>query len=495
MAFAIFGAALPAAILFGLRDNHVAWNGPAHCWLVGASALAALAAAALLTFRGAADHDARAVIAGGAFSTMATLLAVHGLATPGVLVGSNGVVALSGGVTIPVGAALLSLLGVPSLSDPRRIRMILRIQLATMVAIFAVSGLGIVFPALVPHVPAPKSLSAILLLIAGGTLPPLVALRAARTYALSRRGADLAILVGVWWLGLALLPGAADGLVYLDWWLGHFLEVLGIALVGLPVALDLRRSAPSRTLTGDLRAVELVTSCESFMGSHLRGLLARLGEKDASTGEHTRRVAAAGRRGRRGARPRARAATRTRRRRPAARRRQALGAGRDPQEAGRARRRRVRGDPPASRLGPRAGRPRRRPIPRPCAASCATTTSGSTARGYPRGLAGGEISLDTRILAVCDVFDALVSERVYRDAWTPERALGLLRERGRHRLRSHLRGGSRPCRLRGPARSPGRCRPLPEASARHPFGGLVTESEHLWAGSLHPLHGTITVAT
>ena len=27
--------------------------------------------------------------------------------------------------------------------------------------------------------------------------------------------------------------------------------------------------------------------------------------------------------------------------------------------------------------------------------------------GYPRGLAGDEISLDTRILAVCDVFDAL----------------------------------------------------------------------------------------
>ena len=32
------------------------------------------------------------------------------------------------------------------------------------------------------------------------------------------------------------------------------------------------------------------------------------------------------------------------------------------------------------------------------------------------------------MLAVCDVYDALRSERVYREAWTHERALALLRE-------------------------------------------------------------------
>jgi HD-GYP domain-containing protein (c-di-GMP phosphodiesterase class II) len=48
--------------------------------------------------------------------------------------------------------------------------------------------------------------------------------------------------------------------------------------------------------------------------------------------------------------------------------------------------------------------------------------------GYPRGLAGGELSLDARIMAVCDVFDALVSERPYRAAWPVEQALEALRE-------------------------------------------------------------------
>jgi putative nucleotidyltransferase with HDIG domain len=48
--------------------------------------------------------------------------------------------------------------------------------------------------------------------------------------------------------------------------------------------------------------------------------------------------------------------------------------------------------------------------------------------GYPRGLSGTELDLETRILAVCDVYDALVSPRVYRAAWSNSKALALLQE-------------------------------------------------------------------
>ena len=51
-------------------------------------------------------------------------------------------------------------------------------------------------------------------------------------------------------------------------------------------------------------------------------------------------------------------------------------------------------------------------------------------KGYPRGLDAGSIGLDTRILTVCDVYDALVSPRVYRAAWSHEAALALLRDEG-----------------------------------------------------------------
>jgi HD-GYP domain-containing protein (c-di-GMP phosphodiesterase class II) len=53
-------------------------------------------------------------------------------------------------------------------------------------------------------------------------------------------------------------------------------------------------------------------------------------------------------------------------------------------------------------------------------------------RGYPRGLRGTEISPLACILSVCDVFDALVSVRSYKPAWSPHAAWAELR-RGRER--------------------------------------------------------------
>jgi CHASE2 domain-containing sensor protein len=53
--------------------------------------------------------------------------------------------------------------------------------------------------------------------------------------------------------------------------------------------------------------------------------------------------------------------------------------------------------------------------------------------GYPAGLTGEAIPLVGRICAVCDVFDALRSERPYKHPWPLEDALDeLRRERGRH---------------------------------------------------------------
>lgn len=53
--------------------------------------------------------------------------------------------------------------------------------------------------------------------------------------------------------------------------------------------------------------------------------------------------------------------------------------------------------------------------------------------GYPRGLKGEEISIFARIVAIVDVLDALLSKRVYKDVWSVEDALELLKkERGKH---------------------------------------------------------------
>ena len=47
-------------------------------------------------------------------------------------------------------------------------------------------------------------------------------------------------------------------------------------------------------------------------------------------------------------------------------------------------------------------------------------------QGYPRGLKGEEISLTGRVLSIVDVFDALTSKRVYKDAMPMHKALGLI---------------------------------------------------------------------
>lgn len=43
--------------------------------------------------------------------------------------------------------------------------------------------------------------------------------------------------------------------------------------------------------------------------------------------------------------------------------------------------------------------------------------------GYPHGLSGDQIPLDARIVAVADVFDALISDRAYKPAWEEEHAI------------------------------------------------------------------------
>jgi CHASE2 domain-containing sensor protein len=53
--------------------------------------------------------------------------------------------------------------------------------------------------------------------------------------------------------------------------------------------------------------------------------------------------------------------------------------------------------------------------------------------GYPNGLAGEEIPLAGRIAAIADVFDALMSPRPYKKAWTLDDALAeISAQRGRH---------------------------------------------------------------
>jgi HD-GYP domain-containing protein (c-di-GMP phosphodiesterase class II) len=401
-------------------------GGPAtHLALVATAALAATLASAILSAAGARRRDGRTVLLGTAFSTMSALLAVHGLATPGLLVGPNGVVAFAGAASLPAGALVLALSALPALRRPQDIRRLLIAQIAVAVSIVALGASAIFLPDFIPAAPATGSPIAYALLAGGLALLALLAVRAVRTWQLTRRPADLMIVIGLAWLGLAMIAQLTISVTQLAFYVGHALEVAGLIVLGLPAAFDLRRLAASHALVGDLGATDLVTQEEAFLGARVRALLVRLGEKDEATEGHTRRVAMlAVQIGEALGLP------------PARLRGLALGGllhdmGKlsvpsavltkpgplDDDEFAEIRKHPEAGHRLLRDLGGFADGVLRLVLDHH------ERLDGS---GYPRGLTAGELDLETRILAVCDVYDALVSDRVYRSAWTPERALALL---------------------------------------------------------------------
>jgi hypothetical protein len=258
------GVIVPAATLLAIGQRPAHLSGAVHIWGVGLGAVIATAAAVALTLAGARRGDARTVLVGAAFSAMAALLALHGIATPGYLVGWNGLISFTGGATLPVGAAVLALAVLPALQRPGAVRLLLVLQVLLLAAITTLGVIGILAPSIVPSVPEPASPAAILVLVIGLALFVFLAVRAVNTFLLTRRRADLLVVVGLALLGSALVASLLLSFHELGWWLGHGFELLGIVLVGVTVAVDLRRGSPSRSLTGGPEAGELVAAEEVF---------------------------------------------------------------------------------------------------------------------------------------------------------------------------------------------------------------------------------------
>ncbi|WP_155617018.1 HD-GYP domain-containing protein, partial [Xanthomonas translucens] len=60
--------------------------------------------------------------------------------------------------------------------------------------------------------------------------------------------------------------------------------------------------------------------------------------------------------------------------------------------------------------------------------------------GYPAGLAGERIPESARILAVADVFDALTTQRPYKDAWPLAKVMELFQQQAGAQFESRLVG-------------------------------------------------------
>jgi putative nucleotidyltransferase with HDIG domain len=324
-----------------------------------------------------------------------------------------------------VGATVLALSALPAMRRPVSLRPVLALQAGLAVAILGLGAVGLLVPSAVPRVPEAGSAPAVALLVVGAAGFALLALRAARTYSLTRRTTDLLVSVGCVWLGWALVPQLLLGYGTWAFYFGHAMELLGIVLIAIPAVLDLRRGS-SRPLVGDLAATELVGAEEAFLGPRVRSLMLDLAAKDRSTEAHTRRVATLA------------CAVGEELRLPAATLRHlAIGgllhdmgklrvpqgilckpSALDPGEYALVKRHPQDGARLLAELGG---------FPQQVLDLVLDHHERLDGGGYPRGLGAARIGLATRVLTVCDVYDALVSHRVYRPAWSQEEAIALLR--------------------------------------------------------------------
>jgi HD-GYP domain-containing protein (c-di-GMP phosphodiesterase class II) len=420
-------ALLPCGLLVAAGTHYMMVPGVVHLIVVGTAALLAALAALTMSVCAARFSDGRAVLLGFAFSVMAVFLLVHALATPDVLIGPNGVVQVAGALNLPIGGLILSVSGLAALRGRDRIPLLLRVQVVTVASLLVAGALALVYAAHIPVVPNPSSVAAETIFAV--TVGPLILLswRSAHTFLLTRRTSDLLVATGVVWL-----IGAQYGLLNFTmmdagFWAAHLLEAGGIALVGIPAALDLRYGVASRPLVGDLRPDLLVAHEDAFLGARVRALLIRLGEKDPSTEGHTRRVATlAVQIGEQLGLPEGRL------------RQLALGGllhdigklsvpseilckpGRlTDQEFLEIQRHPGAGRELLKELGGFS------PLVLDLVESHHERIDGA---GYPNHVRADTLPLEVRVLTVADVYDALTADRVYREAWSKERALELLHD-------------------------------------------------------------------
>ncbi|HEY6889522.1 MAG TPA: HD-GYP domain-containing protein [Solirubrobacter sp.] len=398
-----------------------------HFGLVGGTAALTSLASLSLSIAGARARDGRAILMGTAFSTMTALFAIHGLSTPGFLVGKNGMIALAGGLSVPAGALLLALTALPALRRPANVRWLVALQVSLFAAIIALGLFGMALPQDIPAVPKPNSRPSDLLFGVGGTALLLLIARAVRTYRLTRRAADLTVALGCAWLGVTLYANLILGGGTLGFYAGHVLEIAAVALVGIPAALDIKRAGASRPLVGDLTAPELVAGEEAYLGPRVRALMVQLERRDVSTEEHTRRVALlAARVG-----EELKLSATARRHLAVGGLLHDIGKLSVPLEILNKPGKLTDDEFAAIKRHPSDGRRLLEALggfPEAVRGLVSDHHERLDGSGYPRGLTAGQMSVETRILAVVDVYDALVSDRVYRAAWTPERAFGLLEE-------------------------------------------------------------------
>jgi putative nucleotidyltransferase with HDIG domain len=373
------------------------------------------------------ENDARAGLVGVGFLVMSGLLLIHALATPDFILGEygrNATVGLAGALAVPAGGIVFAIALVLPARRMAAPDLIARSAGAALVALVILGTIGLVHPELVPLVPLSVTPWAYVLLTPACLVYGWLARRTWHTYQLTRRMTDAAVALGLVWLGTSIPVYLLSPVWSWMFWAGHSLEGFGFLAVATAVSRDLMLQAPTLALPRRTRAQDLLDDEAELLGGYVKKLTTDLHDHDPTTLLHSRRVAQlAIEVGEQLGLP-----TDTLRRLAVAGLLHDIGKLQIPEHILR-------------KPGPLTDDEYRTVQTHPGAGADLLAHLGSfdeevpivrahhervDGRGYPHGVAGGRIPLEARILAICDVYDALTSARPYREAWPQERALELI---------------------------------------------------------------------
>jgi HD-GYP domain-containing protein (c-di-GMP phosphodiesterase class II) len=414
--------------LTGLMDAEVLFAGNAHVVLAGIMGFVALLAACVATRAAWQRYDVRTALVASGFTVISMLLLIHALATPGgpLFAGYVPIVQWAGVLSMPLGAVFIAMAMAISPRQSSSRRKIVLIQSSVLAACTAFGAATLTMPDLLPDYalmvpPVSYIVVAITTLVFGWA-----ALRAHRIADMTRRAGDASMFAGIVSLAVAVAVYVTSTPFDRQFWFGHVFELVGFVCITAGVVTDLRRPVSNWRLSQARDGRTLLASSEELLGGYVHALTVTLAQLDPSTWHHSRRVAEL-----------------------------AVEVGEELElDAETIRRIAVAG------LVHDIGKLH---IPHDVLHKAGKLTDEEfdlikahpdfgfqllgnlrgfdaelgivlghheklSGRGYPQGLKGDQIDLETRIMTACDVYDALTDSRSYKEPWPVERAIGLLRE-------------------------------------------------------------------
>jgi adenylate cyclase len=245
-------------LLLGMPDLDAKWeHQPAHFWLVLASAVLSFLVGLLMAEAAGRRGDARVLLVSLAFLSSSGFLALHALATPGVLLsGKNAGFQIASAIGLFAGAGFAAASALPFSPDAAmaivRRRRLLVGGVVTALVLWAVIALGTLPPLEEPITPEAARDPLLVVWAVGVLLYGYAAYRYGRLCTVRRSPVALAVVAAWVLLAEAMLAVAISRNWQVTWWEWHLLMLLAFALVARQVWLEWQREGSSAEIFADL---------------------------------------------------------------------------------------------------------------------------------------------------------------------------------------------------------------------------------------------------